>query len=71
MGVIIRKKEGESPNSMIFRFTKKVQQSGVLREVKSRRFTVRAKSKNKRRSSAIYKRDQKAAHEKAKKLGLA
>ncbi len=71
MGVIIRKKEGESPNSMIFRFTKKVQQSGVLREVKGRRFTKRATSKPKRRASALHKRAKRIALDKAKKLGIA
>lgn len=71
MGVIVKKKEGESPNSLVFRFTKKVQQSGVLREVKGRRFTKRPLTKNKRRASAIYKKEQKMAHEKAKKLGTA
>ena len=70
MGVIINKKEGESPNSMIFRFTKKVQQSGVLRETKKRRFTKRATSKPKRRASALHKIAKKLAHEKAKKMGL-
>ena len=69
MGVIIRKKEGESPNSMIFRFTKKVQQSGVLREVKKRRFTKRATSKPKRRISALHKVSQRAIREKARKMG--
>lgn len=71
MGVIIKKKEGESPNSMIFRFTKKVQQSGVLKEVKGRRFTTRATTKNKRRLSALHKVTRKAEMEKARKLGKA
>ena len=56
---------------MVFRFTKKVQQSGVLREVKKRRFTKRAKSKPKRRASALHKRDKRAALERARKLGVA
>ena len=71
MGVIIRKKEGESPNSMVFRFTKKVQQSGVLREAKNRRFTKRAKSKPKRRASALHKHSKRIALEKARKMGAA
>lgn len=71
MGITIRKKEGESPNSLVFRFTKKVQQSGVLREVRRRRFTKRLISKNKRRMSALHKRDKKIAFDKARKLGLA
>lgn len=71
MGIIIKKKEGESPNSLVFRFTKKVQQSGVLREVKGRRFTKRATSKLKRRQSALHKKTKRAELEKARKLGVA
>lgn len=70
MGIIVKKKEGESPNSLVFRFTKKVQQSGVLREVKNRRFTKRGVSKPKRRASALHNRERKIAIEKAKKLGV-
>lgn len=41
----IKKKDGESPNSMIFRFIKKVQQSGVLKEAKKRKFYSRKNTK--------------------------
>jgi len=71
MGVIVKKKDGESPNSMVYRFVKKVQHSGVLREVKGRRFTKRGMNKNKRRLSAIHRTQKRAELEKAKKLGLA
>ena len=70
MGVFIRKKEGESDNSAIFRFTKKVQQSGVLREVKSRRFTNRNINRNKRRLSALHREKRRGELVKAKKQGL-
>ncbi|OGE83619.1 MAG: hypothetical protein A3B23_03640 [Candidatus Colwellbacteria bacterium RIFCSPLOWO2_01_FULL_48_10] len=71
MGVIVKKKEGESPNSMVYRFVKKVQQSGVLREVKGRRFTKRGVNKNKRRLSAIHRATKRAELEKTRKMGLA
>ncbi len=51
----VRKKEGEAASSLIFRFNKRMQQSGILKETKKRRFTDRPKSKIKRRQSAIYK----------------
>ena len=69
MGVVINKKEGESPNAVVYRFIKKVQQSGVLREAKSRRFTTRGVNKNKRRKSALHKAEKRATFERDRKLG--
>jgi len=69
-GVVIKKKEGESASSLIFRFTKKVQQSGVLREAKGRRFSARKENKMKRRLSALHRLNKKNELEKAKKTGL-
>lgn len=69
-GVIIKKKEGESVNSLIFRFSKRVQRSGVLREAKKRRFSSRKENKMKRRLSALHCLKKKIEVEKAKKLGL-
>ncbi|MBM3281302.1 MAG: 30S ribosomal protein S21 [Candidatus Harrisonbacteria bacterium] len=66
----IKKKDGESPNSMIFRFIKKVQQSGVLKEAKKRKFYSRKNTKNKRRLSALYREEKKQEFIKKKKLGL-
>ena len=69
MGVIVRKKENESPSTVVFRFTKKVQQSGVLREARKRRFTKRAENKNKRRANALHRAAKKTEFDKARKLG--
>ena len=38
MAIDAKKKEGESATSLMYRFSKKVQRSGVVREVKKRRF---------------------------------
>jgi ribosomal protein S21 len=67
----VRKKENESSSSLIYRFTKKTQQGGVLREVRKRRFHARKVSRIKRRASAIHRSRKKAEYERAKKLGSA
>ncbi len=69
-GLVIKKKEGESVNSLIFRFSKKVQQSGVVREVKGRRFFKRAQSKAKMRLSALHRVVKAKEIERDRKLGL-
>lgn len=68
--VEVRKKEGESSGTLIYRFTKKVQQSGVLRESKKRRFSHRAINRAKRRLSALHRETKKREVERSKKLGL-
>ena len=68
--ITIRKKEGEGLGALLYRFTKKVRESGVLRESKKRRFKDRPKNKSKRRLAAIYREGKKKEVEKAKKLGL-
>ncbi len=65
----VRRKEGENPNSLIFRFLKRVQQTGVLREAKKRRFYGRPANKLKRKLSALHRVEKKSAMEKARKLG--
>ena len=67
--VVVKKKEGESDNSLIFRFTKRVQQSGVLREARKRRFRDRTPNKTAIRKSAKYRAKRKKEIEKARKLG--
>jgi len=65
----VRKKEGEAVNSLIFRFIKKVQQSGILRETKKRRFHTRPVNRLKRKLSALHREEKKREREIAKKLG--
>lgn len=51
----VRKKEGESMSSFLYRFSKRVKQSGILKEVKKKRFKSRAVNRRKVRLSAIYR----------------
>ena len=70
MPIIVKKKETESAGSLIFRFTKKVQQSGVLMEAKKRRFKKRAPNHRARHLSALHRIAKKAEYDKKKKEGL-
>jgi len=70
MGVLVKKREGEPSNSLIYRFTKKIQQSGVLREARKRRFSVRPANKRKRHLSALYKVKETKRILREKKLGI-
>lgn len=70
MAIEIKKKEGESSSAFLYRFTKKMQQSGVLKEAKKRKYSVRGVNKNKRREMALYRETKRKETERAKKLGL-
>jgi len=65
----VKRKEGESANAFIYRFTKKMQQSGVLKESKRRRFHTRATNKRGRRDSTLYRIAKKKEMEQQKKIG--
>jgi ribosomal protein S21 len=64
----VKKKEGESVNAFLFRFTKKIQQSGILKEAKKRRFAKRAENKHARKVSALYRAGKKQTVEKTRRF---
>ncbi|MFA5052969.1 MAG: 30S ribosomal protein S21 [Parcubacteria group bacterium] len=70
MPITVKKKESESAGSLIFRFTKKVQQSGVLLEAKKRRFEKRSQNDRARHLSALHRLNKKAEYERMRKEGL-
>ncbi|OGM91893.1 hypothetical protein A2755_00820 [Candidatus Wolfebacteria bacterium RIFCSPHIGHO2_01_FULL_48_22] len=65
----IKRKEGESPNAFMYRFTKKVQQSGVLKEAKRKRFHSRSQNKHARKQSALFRSAKKTEITRLKKIG--
>ena len=69
--ISVKKRKGESSNSLMYRFNKKMRQSGVVKEARNRRFTTRAVSKTKRRQSALHREEKKLDYLKKKKLGTA
>ncbi|MBI4991741.1 MAG: 30S ribosomal protein S21 [Candidatus Harrisonbacteria bacterium] len=66
----VRKKDGENISSLLYRFSKKIQQSGILKEAKKRRFYKRSQNRNKLRLAAKYRAEKVKETERAKKLGL-
>jgi len=70
MGILVKKGENEPTASLIYRFNKRIQQSGVLREARKRRFRDRTQNKRKRHLSALYKKRKTKEIEKARKTGL-
>lgn len=68
--ISVRKRESESPTSLMFRFNKRMKQSGLIKEVRKRRFTDRAVSKLKRKQSAIHREAMKKDFLRKRKMGI-
>ena len=65
----VRKKEKETDESLIRRFSRRVQQSGVLVRARKIRFRNEEKSKKEKREEALYKTKIRKEIDKMKKLG--
>ena len=65
----IKKKDNESIGSLLRRFSKKVQQSGVLFQARNSRFRDKNQSKLERRKSALRRNEIVGEREKLRKLG--
>jgi small subunit ribosomal protein S21 len=66
---VTRKDPKESLENLLRRFGRKVQQSGVLGEVKQNQYFEKPMSKRERRLRAIIRRERKALKVKKLKLG--
>jgi len=69
MTIEVNKKDRETSESLIRRFTRRVQQSGVLVRARRTRFRADEKSKREKRSEALYKIKIRKEIDKLKKLG--
>lgn len=65
----VKKKDRETAESLIRRFSRRIQQSGVLVRARRTRFRVDEKSKTKKREGALYKVKIRKEIDKLKKLG--
>ncbi len=65
----VKKKDRESSESLIRRFSRRVQQSGVLVHVRKNRFRVEEKTKRQMREGAMYKEKVRKVVNKLKKMG--
>lgn len=66
---VTKKDPKESVESLIRRFSRKVQQSGVVAEVKQNQYFEKPMSKRDRRKKAIIRKERKAIKVKKLKLG--
>lgn len=66
---VTKKDPKESVESLIRRFSRKVQQSGVVAEVKQNQYFEKPMSKRDRRKKAIVRKERKAIKVKKLKLG--
>ena len=66
----LRKKEGENLSGLLYRFNKKMQHSGILKEAKKRRFYKRVINRGKIKAAALYRLARMKEIQKAKKTGF-
>lgn len=69
MPIKIQKKGKESPHSLLRRFKKAVQESGILVRKRKGQYKKREKSKKAKKRAALRKEELKEKYEKLKKLG--
>lgn len=67
--VEVKKKDGESFESLLRRFNRKIQQSGVLVRARKIRFFAPTKSRNMLREDAARRAENREKREELKKLG--
>lgn len=65
----VKKKDRETSESLIRRFSRRVQQSGVLMTARKTRFRTDEKSKREMRQGAMYRAQVKKVVDKLKKMG--
>lgn len=66
----VKKKDGESFESLMKRFSRKVQQSGLLIRARRLRYHDSGKSKGLKRRSALRRLELKAERDEMKRLGF-
>ena len=64
----IKRKDKESPQNLVHRFTKMVRQSGILLELRKKQFHKRPKSALSKKRSALRKVELRAEKRKQEKL---
>jgi ribosomal protein S21 len=68
MPLEVKKRERENSQSLIRRFTKRVQQSGILLRARKSRFRGRSKSRQMKKRTALRREEKKQEYRQLKKL---
>lgn len=69
INVQVEKNPNESSANVIRRFTKRVQNAGIIRRIRDNRYYSRTKSENVRKEARLKKLAKKEAYERLYKLG--
>ncbi len=69
MVVVVKRKDGESVERLLRRFTRRVQQSGVLIRAKDGRFYTRPKNRSQKRKDAIRRTQRREKYQYMVKIG--
>lgn len=69
MVIEVRRKEKENPSALIRRFTRKIQESGILLEARKKMFRTRRLSKLAKKEKALRKKELREEYQRLKKLG--
>jgi len=69
MPIEVKRREGESLNAFLYRFNKKVQHSGLVKERRKRQFFTRTKNRSKRRAATLYRMAKQEGIARARKQG--
>ena len=67
--VEVKRKDGETPESLLRRFSKRVQQSGVLIRAKKNRFFEQPKNKRAQKEDALRRKASREKKEYLRKIG--
>ena len=70
MSIEVKKQQGETTRGLLRRFSKRIQQSGVLVRARKERFHEKEKTRRERRNSAVYRVKIGKEKEKLRKMGL-
>jgi len=69
MAIEVKKQERENTQSLIRRFTRRVQQSGVLMRARKNRFRQNPKSRNANKAAALRREELRKEYFKLRKMG--
>ncbi len=70
MSIEVKKQQGETTRGLLRRFSRRIQQSGVLVRARKERFYEKDKTKKERRDGAVYRVKVGKEKEKLRKMGL-
>lgn len=69
MPIEVKKRDGENTNALLYRFNRKIKESGIMKTLKKKRFRSRTNNRSKRRAAALYRASKEKEIVRQKKWG--